>query len=500
MKIKYNWLLKRITLFTLFTLISLTINAQVGVGTTTPDAQLDIVTLAATGNALQVNDDNTSNASSSAWLLNSGLGFGINLNTLNAANNAASLRVLQFGTGVLARGIEIDMQPGTISEGLSIFNSGSGFGIYNLVGGASVVGMYSDLSDHGGFGEYIDLDVNDGTGVLVNAVDNIGAPTTGGDVFAFNGTVYTSTPTGAFVNGAVLSGQQLGTGHGIIINHSGTAGRNAEFNINNAANTDPAIFSVHLGQGSAIQAQNQSNLITGTITVADFAYTGTDIADHVGASGYSQPTVGWGIGVLGEGGWYGVVSQGDFTATGTKAFTIDHPEDPENKILKHFSIESNEVLNMYRGVETFDANGKAVVSLPDYYDSINKNPSYQLTPIGAAMPNLYVESEIGNGQFVIAGGVPNKKVSWQITAERNDPYLQQNPEKREDVVTKEGERNGKYLNPELYNQPKEKGMFYNANNRNQKASKIKTSTVKQLENIEVVPSETIEEETVKSKI
>ncbi|MDP5082224.1 MAG: hypothetical protein NWP87_06160, partial [Winogradskyella sp.] len=152
---------------------------------------------------------------------------------------------------------------------------------------------------------------------------------------------------------------------------------------------------------------------------------------------------------------------------------IDHPEDPANKILKHFSIESNEVLNMYRGIESFDANGKAVVSLPDYYDSINKNPSYQLTPIGAAMPNLYIESEINNGEFIIAGGVANKKVSWQITSERNDPYLKQNPEQRDVVLIKEGERSGKYLNPELYGQPKGKGLFYNANNENQKASKIK---------------------------
>ena len=28
------------------------------------------------------------------------------------------------------------------------------------------------------------------------------------------------------------------------------------------------------------------------------------------------------------------------------------------------------------------------------------------------------------------------------------------------VLNKEGDRAGKYLKPELYNQPKEKGMFY----------------------------------------
>jgi hypothetical protein len=94
------------------------------------------------------------------------------------------------------------------------------------------------------------------------------------------------------------------------------------------------------------------------------------------------------------------------------------------------------------------------------------------------MPNLYIAVEISNGQFVIGGGAPNKKVSWQITAERNDPYMQQNPQKREVVVIKEGERKGKYLNPELYGQPKEEGMFYNANNENIKPSKIDDSSLK----------------------
>lgn len=432
-------------LFNLFSLVGL---AQVGVGTTTPNAQLDVVNPNATGNTLELSHDNTTNASSAAWIKNSGSGYGLNLQNLAT----------------------------TSTPSLFIDNLGSGMGIYNNLQGTSFVGVLNDLSDHGGYGEYIDLYTNSGIGVFVSADDY--AATAGGDVFAFNGIVHTATATsGTTVYGSVFAGNQSGEGHGILINHSGVSGRNAEFNINNTANTDPAIFSVHVGQGSAVMGQNQSNNITGTINVADFTYTGADIADHVGVNGYSNPIAGWGVGVLGQGGWYGVLSNGDFGATGTKTFLIDYPEDPENKMLKHFSIESNEVLNMYRGTANFDANGRAIISLPDYYDSINKNPSYQLTPIGAAMPNLYVEAEISNGQFVIAGGVPNKKVSWQITAERNDPYLQQNPDKRNVIITKEGERSGKYLTPELYNQPKEKGMFYNKNRENQYSSEINNSNL-----------------------
>jgi hypothetical protein len=321
----------------------------------------------------------------------------------------------------------------------------------------------------------------------VNASNDIDAPTIGGDVFAFRGIVNTLTPLNATtgkVFGSVFLGQQFGVGSGILINHEGPQGRSAEFSNYNINNPDPAVLAVHQGQGSAIIAYNENSNLVNQIVVADFGYYGTDVKDHIGVRGLSQPAAGWGIGVLGAGNYYGVFSQGNTAATGTKTFIIDHPKDPAHKMLKHFSIESNEVLNMYRGIDVFDTNGKATISLPDYYDSINMNPSYQLTPIGAAMPNLYIAREISNGKFVVAGGEPNKKVSWQITAERNDPYMQQNPEQREVVVTKKGERKGKYLNPELHGQSKEKGMFYNANNQNIKPSKIANSSLKNLSEIE----------------
>jgi hypothetical protein len=283
------------------------------------------------------------------------------------------------------------------------------------------------------------------------------APTAGGDVFAFDGVVRTATPSGAFVNGGVLAGTQAGVGHGVLINHSGVSGRNAEFNITNAANTDAAIFAVTDGQGSAVLAQNHNNVIAGTMYVGDFAYTGADVTDHAGVSGYSQPAAGWGIGVLGQGGWYGHFSLGNTGATGVKAFTIDHPEDPGNKVLRHFSVESNEVLNLYRGIVTLDGSGQAIVELPTYFDLINTNVSYQLTAIGT--PQLpYVLTEIQGNTFEVAGE-PNTKVSWTIYADRNDEYLQQHPEAAAVEVQKTGERQGKYLNPELYGMPDSSAIF-----------------------------------------
>ena len=201
------------------------------------------------------------------------------------------------------------------------------------------------------------------------------------------------------------------------------------------------------------------------------SYQGTTNNDATGVVGYSDPQDNWGYGVKGYGGYIGVYGEdingiaavfanGDLVATGTKTFKIDHPLDPANKFLKHFSIESNEVLNVYRGTVTLDRRGKAIIKLPNYFNAINKDYSYILTPIGHAAPGLYIAKEINSqGKFKIAGGQPGQKISWYVYAERNDPYLKQHPEKRQVEVLKKGKQKGKYLMPELYNQPASKVLI-----------------------------------------
>ncbi len=181
--------------------------------------------------------------------------------------------------------------------------------------------------------------------------------------------------------------------------------------------------------------------------------------DAIGPIGNAVGTYGMGyVGVWGDQTdplGFSVYANGDFGAAGTKAFSIDHPLDPENKYLRHYSIESNEVLNMYRGTVPFDANGEAVVTMPDYFDAVNANFSYQLTPIGGYAP-LFIKEKLNDGTFVIAGGTVGMEVSWSVYAERNDPYLQQHPESKQVEVNKEEWNKGKYLQPDLYNQPDSK--------------------------------------------
>lgn len=172
---------------------------------------------------------------------------------------------------------------------------------------------------------------------------------------------------------------------------------------------------------------------------------------------------------------YAVYAFGDSGASGTKSFRIDHPIDPENKYLLHYSAESPEVINFYRGTVMLDGAGEAVVELPAYFAGINKSPSYQLTAVGAPMPMLHVAEEIseeslkageraGPGvappicSFRIAGGVRGAKVSWEVKALRNDLRMRLHgaPVQRD----KTGPERGKYQHPGYYGQPAELGMDF----------------------------------------
>lgn len=131
-------------------------------------------------------------------------------------------------------------------------------------------------------------------------------------------------------------------------------------------------------------------------------------------------------------------------AKGAGSFVIDHPLDPENKLLYHSFVESPEAKNIYDGIATLDAAGSAVVALPDYFETLNKDYRILLTPMYQPMPGLYVGQEVGDNTFTVSGGVPNGTVSWQVTGNRKDPFILANPiinevEKGPDQIVGRGE-------------------------------------------------------------
>lgn len=176
-----------------------------------------------------------------------------------------------------------------------------------------------------------------------------------------------------------------------------------------------------------------------------------------------------------------IYAVGRFRATGTKSFCIDHPDDPTNKYLLHYCPESPEAINFYRGTTALDANGRAIVHLPEYFAKINTRPTYQLTPVGVPMPSLHISARIDDRAlaagavsgpdtsapacwFTIAGGVPGGEVCWRVEAVRNDPWVQLNGAPVE--LHKPPHLRGTYEHPSVYGQPEERGASYRLQDAN----------------------------------
>jgi hypothetical protein len=142
---------------------------------------------------------------------------------------------------------------------------------------------------------------------------------------------------------------------------------------------------------------------------------------------------------------------------GPKAFTIDHPLDPENKYLVHACVESSEMKNVYDGVARLDEDGAAWVDLPEWFEALNGDLRYQLTAVGGSAPGLHVAEEVSENRFKIAGGEEGMKVCWQVTGTRKDPWAAANPFEVEQE--KPEEERGRYLEPSLYDAPEEQRVM-----------------------------------------
>jgi hypothetical protein len=138
---------------------------------------------------------------------------------------------------------------------------------------------------------------------------------------------------------------------------------------------------------------------------------------------------------------------------GTPAVKIDDPLDPANKFLRHASVESSEMKNIYDGTVTTDSEGHATVQLPEWFQALNTDFRYQLTVIGQ-FAQAIIGRKIENNQFEIETSAPNVEVSWQVTGVRQDAYAKAHPLVVEQE--KDARLRGFYIHPELYGAPTEK--------------------------------------------
>jgi hypothetical protein len=109
-------------------------------------------------------------------------------------------------------------------------------------------------------------------------------------------------------------------------------------------------------------------------------------------------------------------------------------------------------MNVYNGNVTTDRRGFAEITLPDYFDALNRDFRYQLTVIGQ-FAKAIVAKEISHNRFTIRTNRPGVKVSWQVTGIRQDAYA--NAHRIPVEVEKPPQEQGKYLHPELFGAPRE---------------------------------------------
>jgi hypothetical protein len=141
----------------------------------------------------------------------------------------------------------------------------------------------------------------------------------------------------------------------------------------------------------------------------------------------------------------------------------------------HSFVESPDMMNVYNGNVTTDSSGEAVITLPDYFQALNRDFRYQLTVIGQ-FAQAIVASEIKDNRFTIKTDYPGVKVSWQVTGIRQDSWANKHRIRVEE--DKADRERGFYLYPEAFDQPQEKSVEWARNPELMKQMKEKGQKMK----------------------
>ena len=292
--------------------------------------------------------------------------------------------------------------------GLSQATSGSGYGGYFSTNALNGTGVYGYATDTAGsnFGVYGISSSIDGRGVHGFAVATQGntygvygesASTSGRGVYGYvgasSGTTYgvygqsnSTEGAGVFGYASAVSGDTYGGRfESFAAGGTGVYGRvwSTEGIISNA------VYGVHdgvFGRGVGGLATATSGINYGihgeTLSTMGCGVTG----DAIASTGTTYGIWGLAYSSGGFGGYFtgDVHVQGALSKT-SGSFLIDHPLDPENKLLRHNFVESPENLLIYRGKVHLDAEGKAEVAMPEYFEALAKEDqaSIHLTPVGA---------------------------------------------------------------------------------------------------------------------
>ena len=286
----------------------------------------------------------------------------------------------------------------------------------------------------------------------------------GGEFSGANGLIAAAAENGGYgilalnsLNGPALAANKTGGSNNAVQVTNGGTGSAVSIQNNNSSSTD-AVQVFNYGTGRGAYFYNSS------------ASAGDAYSFYNYGSGDTLNVYGNGAGnalyaARSGGGNYAGYFFGNVYVNGTLSkaggsFKIDHPLDPANQYLEHSFVESPDMLNIYNGNITTDANGDATVVLPAYFEALNRDFRYQLTVIGQ-FAQAIVQDEIQANHFTIKTDKPGVKVSWQVTGIRQDPWANANRIPVEEA--KPLNEQGTYLYPQGYNQPASTGVDYARN-------------------------------------
>ena len=266
--------------------------------------------------------------------------------------------------------------------------------------------------------------------------------------------VLTVTNTAAGKPGSILVGgnasNQLGGGAGMEA-HGGVGANTSPGGVGlvgfggGASNADGGAGGTLIGGGSSANGGGDGAFAVGGLGTGPGNRGGRGIVAIPG-SGTGGATVGL------AGDFFGDVRISGTLSKGGGSFKIDHPLDPENKYLYHSFVESPDMMNVYNGNVTTDGDGRAVVTLPDWFEALNRDFRYQLTAIGT-FAQVIVGEKIRGNRFVVRTNKPNVEVSWQVTGIRHDAFA--NAHRIPVEEDKPESERGRYLHPEAFDLPAE---------------------------------------------
>jgi hypothetical protein len=377
--------------------------------------------------------------------------------TIAASGGGGGGLTLPFTGSASAPGAGVFSIQNSASTGVGVQGTGSAAGIAgSSQTGAGVAGSTADGAGPGVDGgstifDAIGVRGRSSTVGVFGALDNsppVASAGVEGMAQTANG-VYGQSDSADAVYGLSNSASGVkghGNGHG-----AGIYGENSSTNASTGGHPGSGVYG-YAGDGPGVVGQSANNYgVEGDAGQANKAGVyGTNSSSGTGVTGYSHNGYGvYGFSDTSDAGYFGgnVTVAGNLTK-GSGSFKIDHPLDPADKYLYHSFVESPDMKNIYDGVATLDESGNAVVSLPDWFEALNRDFRYQLTSIGTPQPGLYIAREVENNAFAISGGTAGARVSWQVTGIRHDAYADAHRIPIEEG--KKPEERGRYLHPELF--------------------------------------------------